>query len=77
MNDSSVNDLFPNPRAHELIVCVHCEHPLEVDHVIREGETLYKPCPNCGRVGLKRQGDLYTPGQHKKAYRLCYWERGA
>ena len=78
MNSSVPDDLFPPPRP-TLIVCAQCGKPLQIERVIREGETLYAPCPDCGRAGIVRQGDQWKPGEmrSKKPARLLYWERGA
>jgi hypothetical protein len=48
------------------VVCYHCGGPLEVEAIIRPGETKYKPCAACGKIGLRRVNDQWVSPHTKE-----------
>lgn len=60
------------------VVCFECGAPRErAIGADLPGHTTFAPCGACGAIGIQREADLYQAPQHKKATRLCYWERAS
>ena len=62
----------------EEVVCYHCGARAELESQA-PGIRTYKPCKNCGRIGVRTLidgQDLWEPpeSRRKKANRVPYWD---